>query len=123
MLHELKHTRQLAGENRRRWFTSPDMDLIVWFDAAAQPVNFELCYDKHMQEKSLRWSPAGISHSRVDSGETSPGRHKCSPVHVATACLDAAALYRLFQAESSNLPVTLSEFVLRALHHLSDNSI
>lgn len=116
MLQELQYTRQIAGENRRRWFTSSAMDLIVWLDARDAPLNFELCYDKCAQEKALRWSSAGITHCAVDSGEDSPGRHKASPVHFSSAGpVDTAAVRAQFAAESLGLPADIRDFVLRGL--------
>src|SRR5438309_10513940 len=57
-------------EERRRWFASADLDLIVWFDDADSPIAFQLCYDKLRSERALTWKPdTGFVHMVVDSGE------------------------------------------------------
>ena len=53
MLAEVEHVRQRAGEPRRRWFASDDLDLIVWLDEADRFVGFQLCYDKGRSERAL----------------------------------------------------------------------
>ncbi len=115
MLNELKHTRQIPGENKRRWFTSLDMDLIVWFGPENNPVSFELCYNKQANERSLRWSLSHVSHSSVDSGEQEPGKYKATPVLVEASYFDVSKVQRLFTAESTQLPQEISDFVMSAL--------
>lgn len=120
MLRELKHTRQIAGESKRRWFTSDDMDLIVWFDEQEQPLNFELCYNKLTREKALRWSAAsGFTHWLVDSGENLPGRHKASPVYFAADTLGTSTLKAQFMHEGAHLPPVVRDFVLKTLQSFS----
>lgn len=115
MLYELKQTRQIPGESKRRWFTSLDMDLIVWLGPENNPVSFELCYNKQSIECALRWSPSEVIHNSVDSGEGNPGKHKSTPVLRDTSQFDAGRVQRLFQAESRQLPQEISTFVLTSL--------
>ena len=56
-LVEIIHVRQVPGDPRRRWFSSDDMDLIVWYDDSDAPIGFQLCYDKLRSERALRWEP------------------------------------------------------------------
>ena len=114
-MYELISIRQIPGEKRRRWFTSLDMDLILWFDAEHNPVSFELCYNKQTHEKSLRWRASGIEHSVVDSGENNPGRYKSTPMLRDANHFDAAMIKSLFAAECTNLPPDIVEFVVKAL--------
>ena len=44
-LREIVDVRQVPGEPKRRWFSSDDIDLIVWLDDSGAPVSFQLCYD------------------------------------------------------------------------------
>ncbi len=70
MLTEIDAVRQYPGERKRRWFTSPEMDLFVWMGRGQAPVKFQLCYDKDQNEKALTWSKAGgYTHENVDPGE------------------------------------------------------
>ena len=115
LLYELKNTRQIAGENNRRWFTSLDMDLIIWYDSTNIPVNFELCYNKQTAEHALRWTPSGIEHHSVDSGENSPGKYKATPVLRENSHFDSSLVLRQFKLESAQLPHEITSFVLTVL--------
>ena len=63
LLRELADIRQVPGEPRRRWFSSPDLDLIVWLDDADTMLGFQLCYDKSRGERALTWrADRGYDH-------------------------------------------------------------
>lgn len=63
MLRELANTRQVDGEPVRRWYFSPDQDLVVWFDPTDQPLAFQLAYG----ERSVSWHPTrGYRHYIVE---------------------------------------------------------
>jgi hypothetical protein len=51
-VHEVE-ARQPTGEQQRRWFSSEDFDLIVWFDALGAIAQFELCDDRSDVERAL----------------------------------------------------------------------
>ena len=79
-IHEVE-ARQAAGEQHRRWFSSDDFDLIVWFDARGAIVQFELCYDRSDVERALTWSPThGYRYWRVDTGDASGYMHGMTPI-------------------------------------------
>ena len=115
MLTELINTRQIPDEARRRWFSSADMDLIVWLDHDNCPIKFELCYDKNLNEKSVRCTTSGLVHSAVDSGEGTPGRHKSTPILQMNGHFDAQKLLDSFLLESSQLPVEIKNFIVASL--------
>lgn len=116
MLVELHSPRQIAGEPERRWFTSRDMDLVVWLDSAGQPIGFQLCYDKRHQEKALTWRGEGtLSHAVVDAGETHDMKHKASPVLGHGLSADLAAIADGFRGEASALPPDIAALVLQVL--------
>ena len=119
MLRELNSTRQIPGERPRRWFSSANMDLIIWIDTAGNPDHFELCFDKTGKEHCLRWSRQGHAFHLVDSGESYGGYQKATPIHRERVELDAERLLDLFLAESISLPITIKEYVLDALRSLS----
>jgi hypothetical protein len=116
-LQEVRRTRQVPGEPRRRWFSSLDLDLIVWLDGAGAPVGFQLCYDKGRTEHALTWEPStGLVHSAVDDGEFDIGlRHKATPVLAPDGALDLAGLARRFVAASDALPADIVQFVTARL--------
>lgn len=91
------------------------MDLIVWFGPENKPVNFELCYNKQANENALRWSPSGVIHSSVDSGEEHPGKYKATPVLREASNFDIRKVQRLFTSECKQLPQEISDFVMSAL--------
>ena len=83
MLTELTHVSQRQGEPKRRWFQSPDEDLIVWYAQDGSILGFQLCYDIRRGERALTWlSGRGYSHERVDDGEVVGLGHKRTPVLV-----------------------------------------
>ena len=112
MLAEVPHTRQIVNESRRRWFSSRNMDLIVWLDAADQASGFQLCYDKLLSEKAFEWRRnIGYKHMNVDDGEDRPRHHKRSPVLVPDGYFDARRVAALFDEQSMLLPRYLFELV------------
>jgi hypothetical protein len=115
-LREIRNVRQISGEPIRRWFTSADMDLIVWFGEGGGPVAFELCYDKGHGEHSIAWNARrGYTHAVVDDGERRPGKPKASPLLLADGPFDARRLHGTIHALRHGLPAEVAELVLRAL--------
>ena len=112
-MREVRPTRQVPGEPRRRWFSSSDLDLIVWCDGADSPVAFQLCYDKGRDERALTWEPStGLIYSAVDDGEASPGmRYKATPVLEPDAAVDLGRLAARFVADSDGVPADIVDFV------------
>ena len=117
MLKEVHNPRQISGEPRRRWFSSGEMDLVVWMSEANEPLGFQLCYDKHRHEKAITLRPgsAQAQHMAVDSGEASAMRHKASPILVPDGALDVETVARVFEEQAEQLPGDISRFVLAAL--------
>ena len=112
-MREVHPTRQVPGEPHRRWFSSSELDLIVWYDGGGAPVSFQLCYDKGKNERALTWEPStGLIHSAVDDGELSVGmRYKATPVLAPDGTLDVAGLAARFEAASSEVPGEIVRFV------------
>lgn len=112
LLYEIQRVRQVAGEPRRRWFMAMDMDLIVWYDEANEPVAFQLCYDKTRKEHALTWKRGrGFSHLAVDSGESNSLSGNMTPILVANGRFDPERIRQRFEAASSNLPQDIIAFV------------
>jgi hypothetical protein len=112
-LVEIIHVRQVPGDPRRRWFSSDDMDLIVWYDDSDAPIGFQLCYDKLRSERALRWEPEfGYRHTAIDNGESniSP-RYKATPILVADGHFDARRVADIFTASSRHIPPDIAQFV------------
>ncbi len=109
--------RQIPGERKRRWFSSPQFDLIVWLNRDNTIAGFELCYDKSRREQSIVWqSGAGFRHAAVDAGEGQPGRYKATPIHMTEGGhFDARRIHSAFQSESQAMPREIADYVLRVL--------
>ncbi|MDA8100407.1 MAG: hypothetical protein M0042_12375 [Nitrospiraceae bacterium] len=116
MLREVRQVRQIAKENRRRWFSDDQMDLTVWFDDQGVITGFELCYDKGTKEHALRWrNGLGFLHEGVDDGEGRPGRFKGTPILVPDGTFDTNNISRLFAEQSREIDHDIADFVLRRL--------
>ena len=116
-MQEVHPTRQVPGDPHRRWFSSADLDLIVWCDAGGAPVAFQLCYDKGRNERALTWEPStGLSQSTVDDGESEPGlRYKATPVLAPDGALEVRRVAAHFDAASAGVPGEISDFVRKRL--------
>jgi hypothetical protein len=111
-LRELADVRQVPGEPRRRWFSSPDLDLIIWVGERGAVLAFQLCYDKSRGERALTWhSERGYDHAAVDDGERQPSQYKSTPILVADGRLDRERVLELFVAASEALPHSIRETV------------
>jgi hypothetical protein len=111
LLRELPEIRQVAGEPRRRWFSSPDLDLIVWLDDTDTMLGFQLCYDKSRGERALTWrADRGYDHAAVDDGEARPS-HKETPILVANGYLDRARVAEIFREASVSIPPPIRDAV------------
>ena len=116
LLRELPDTRQVDGEPKRRWFSSLDLDLIVWLDDSDAPTGFQLCYDKSHGERALTWHAGrGFDHMAVDDGEQNPAQHKSTPILVADGELDCTRVKRMFVDASREVPADLRALVTAAL--------
>ena len=121
-LREIVDVRQVPGEPKRRWFSSDDIDLIVWLDDSGAPVSFQLCYDKLLSEHALTWEPeSGFVHLAVDAGEQG-GRfqYKSTPILVAHEHFDANRVTSRFTGVSGQLPSVIVEFVTERLRQHPD---
>jgi len=122
MLREIEKTRQIIGEPRRRWFSEPTMDLIVWCDED-EVVGFQFTYNKPHDEKAVTWRSANphVHHAGVDDGEQVAGRFKSTPILVATSAWDAWHICGKFLQRSEALPPALRVFVSRTLVQSAGN--
>ncbi|MDB5867341.1 MAG: hypothetical protein JWO70_5147 [Betaproteobacteria bacterium] len=119
-LRELRDTRQVAGEPRRRWFSSADLDLIVWLDETGSVVGFQLCYDKSRGERALTWRAGrGYDHSAIDDGEGNPAQYKSTPILVADGHFDRERVAEIFLESSEDVPAPIRDAVADRLRHYS----
>jgi len=120
-LAEIKRSRQIPGKPARRWFTSEEMDLIIWLDEAKSVRGFQLCYGKPANEHALTWNAGnGFMHTAVDDGGVNGFGHKSTPVLVAAHPGDLMQLLQLFVNASGNLPTSIVDTVITALRQHPD---
>ena len=122
MLKELENVPHSPDEPARRWFTSANLDLIVWLDEAGSPKAFQLCYDKTRSEHALTWTrERGFSHLAIDDGEQGGGLdHKGTPILVPDGHYDIQQLLALFETASEGVPAEIVEFVGRTMRSHPD---
>lgn len=127
LLRELPDTRQVPGEQRRRWFNSPDLDLIVWVDDEGDPTGFQLCYDKARGahgERALTWHTGrGYDHAAVDDGEGAPGKYKSTPILVADGLFQPNRVHAEFLEASADVPEEIRQFVSDALQRYPEEPV
>lgn len=112
MLREISTARQVPGEDKRRWFTSSNIDLFVWVNDGGAPIGFQLCYDKQFREHALTWTEeVGFSHMAIDGGESRPARYKGAPILVANGAVDARRILDEFRQEARSLPAEFVQFI------------
>ena len=115
-MRELPDIRQIPGEPRRRWFNSPELDLIVWLDEDDRPSGFQLCYDKLRGERALTWRAGrGYDHAAVDSGEDMPTKYKGTPILVADGLFESDRVKEDFLEASAEVPEDIRNFVAAVL--------
>ena len=115
MLREIKNTRQVPDEPRRRFFFSHEQDLWVWFGEDGAPVAFQLAYGKYRNERAIRWKTGlGFRHEQVDDGE-SAGLVKQTPILIADGAFNAAGVLERFLKLSAEMPKEIVDFVAARL--------
>ena len=92
MVREIGNVYQQDMHTRWRWFRDDYFDIFVWQKPCRQMVEIQLCCDKAVRERMLRWHDAtGFAHHRIDSGEQSPAINR-SPSWWPTARTSARNL-------------------------------
>ncbi len=116
-LREIANVRQVPGESPRRWFTSSDLDLILWLGPQGKPRGFQLCYGKRdRDEQALTWWPErGLSHSKVDEGRSDPLHVKATPILESAGAFDSTAVLSRFLGSKGELSVEYVDFVSHRL--------
>lgn len=114
MLREISDVRQIPGEGHRRWFTSTEFDLIVWYEEGLV-TGFQLCYDKETKERALTWRVTGsYGHTRIDDGET-PFGPKRTPILVQDGVFDKNTVLQRFRQVSGEIDPVIADLVARRL--------
>lgn len=121
-LIELSSTQQIPGERRRRWFSSTEIDLIVWYDKDESIAEFELYYDKNIREHVFIWrADRGFSHLAVDDGEQKSAlNYKQAPILIPDGHIELNRIRELFEGSCESLPTEISTLVRQKLEQHPD---
>ena len=116
-LFELKSNQHDVAASRRRWFYSPDMDLVVWYETDGSVSGFELYYDKNSSEHVFIWRvDGGFSHLAVDDGDQKPVlEFKEAPILIPDGHVDAERIKSLFEDSNERMPNDIAALVRRKL--------
>ncbi len=115
MLREIDNISQPEGEPKRRWFSSAEMDLILWCEGP-EPIGFQLCYDKGVDEHALTWMKnSGWTHRRIEDGENRGAHHKMTPILVPDGIIDISRIQAEFEAASAGIDAEVRALVLQTL--------
>jgi hypothetical protein len=113
MFSEFSNVTQRPGEPRRRWFQSPEEDLIVWYECDGSVWGFQLCYNRKHMERALTWTKEkGYSHLKVDDGEIEALSVKRTAILVPDGVFDAERILERFLLESKWLPDDIVRLVI-----------
>jgi len=106
----------MPDEPARRWFSSKELDLIVWLSPTGSPIGFQFCYDKGKSEHAVTWTKSGsLTHSQVDSGEVDPLQPKATPILQPDGSFNAPLLIQRLRAARGTLPDELLALVVSKL--------
>lgn len=126
-LYEIRNTKQIPGEPRRRWFSSQDLDLIVWLGEDDSIIGFQLSYDKLFDQRALTVYATKFFHSKVDDGASSPEKFKATPQLVNDDELNGSRLAQIFMNEAQGIDSLIAEHVyeniIRIKTDFSDNKL
>lgn len=116
-LREIANVRQVPGESPRRWFTSADLDLILWLGGRGEPYGFQLCYGKlERDERAVTfWPERGLTHSAVDEGRRDPLGVKGAPMLTASEEFDGPGVLARFLSSKGDLEPRFVDFVAQRL--------
>ena len=115
MLREIKNVSKKRDEPKKRWFSSPDMDLFIWFDSDDSIVSYQFTYDKPNNEKALIWSAEeGLSHMEVDDGSR-PGKHPGRPLIVADGVVKPYKIISMIQNNAGELDASIKNFIVAGI--------
>lgn len=97
---------------QRRWFSSPTVDLIVWFDGQGALRSFRLCYDKQGRERAVTWNEGRLAHASVDKAEDrDPLSLKPIDVLINDIEFDTEEILKHFASVRAQVPVMVARFV------------
>jgi hypothetical protein len=115
MLREITNARQAQDEPKKRWFSSLNMDLFVWFNDDEEIISYHLTYNKPHDEKALTWSKEkGFLHLDVDDGRR-PGKHPGSPLLVQDGAIQPKKIVAMLKENQTELEASIMNFIVSGI--------
>ena len=116
MFIEIKKIRQNRNEGYRRWFTSDDMDLFVWYDDKCRVSSFQISSRDGAGEYLVNWSENnGLTYSRVIEPEPGALRYKGSNLLVTRKRFKLKSIFDKFLTYSKKVNTELVRFIVNTL--------
>lgn len=119
MLYEITHVRPSRRGQSKRWFTSIDMDLFVWFRNGV-PVHFQLYIDKRARERVICWDIRDGFNCYLVNNTANDECYGLSPVAVSFSRLELRVLARSFLAACENIDADLGDYIYARLMEIPD---
>ena len=112
MLREITDIKQNDEEGFRRWFTSDDMDLFVWYNDDCRVTSFQLCQDEYLISWSIK---KGMSFSKNINDSAGPLNYKGSTVLRPIRPFSLKRVFDSFVSRSRRINRELVRFIINIL--------
>ena len=88
------------------------MDLFLWYDDDKNLIQFQICYDKGLDEHVLTWhQELGLAHHSVDDDKNRSFRVKGTPIMVSGTDFDANIIALQFEKLADNVDDKTVKFI------------
>ncbi|MEQ1775063.1 MAG: hypothetical protein ABL891_14900 [Burkholderiales bacterium] len=115
MLREIGNVHQQDPALRRRWFCDDYFDIFVWEKPGGAIVEIQLCYDRTLRERVLRWrDSAGFAHHGIDGGDQSLFKNM-TPIMVADGVFPLTDVLERFDARATHIEPRIRDFIRERL--------
>jgi len=105
-------TKATSDSNHKLWFNDQDNDLFIWLDQRKNPIGFQFCYNKSINEHSINWhQDKGFNHVRIDDGETFNSHYKMTPIMIPDDIFKFKEVAELFHSIGKHIDIKLADFI------------
>jgi hypothetical protein len=115
MLREIGNVYQQDPHTKRRWFCDDYFDIFVWEKPSGKIIEIQLCYDRAVRERVLRWRDSiGFAHHGIDGGDASTFKNM-TPIMVADGALQLPAVLEKFDACAAHIDPRIRDAIRERL--------
>lgn len=119
MLFEQKDVKQNEGEPFRRVFIDDYFDLYVWISETNEPIGFQLCYEKTLNERALSFINGNYSHTGIENGDND--LLGGIPLLMADGEFGKYEILKRFIAESNKIDSRIRNYVINKIKEYDKN--